>query len=126
MNNKGFTLIELIMVITILGIILLIAVPAVTSIINDSKVRKANVQEKTLEKAAKQYLSSPECFRSLPSSSGSIKITTLQDKGYLPDGIKAPNGGDIPNKACIEVTNDEGKYTYEYKDSSCSGNEITC
>ena len=37
MNRKGFTLIELLAVIIILGILMLIAIPSVSSYINSSK-----------------------------------------------------------------------------------------
>jgi type IV pilus assembly protein PilA len=37
MNKKGFTLIELLAVIIILGILMIIAIPSVTSYINDSR-----------------------------------------------------------------------------------------
>jgi len=36
-NNKGFTLVELLAVIVVLGIVLTIAVPGVTKLINKSK-----------------------------------------------------------------------------------------
>lgn len=36
-NKKGFTLVELLAVIVILGVLLLIAVPSITSVINNSK-----------------------------------------------------------------------------------------
>ena len=37
MKNKGFTLVELLAVIVILGVILAIAIPSITSLINSSK-----------------------------------------------------------------------------------------
>ena len=37
MNKRGFTLVELLAVITVLGLLLILAVPKVNSIINDSK-----------------------------------------------------------------------------------------
>ena len=55
--NKGFTLIELICVITILGLIALIAVPTVNTMIQNSKEDAYEEQIVTIEKTAKTYMS---------------------------------------------------------------------
>ena len=37
MNNKGFTMIELLAAVVVLGILMIVAVPTVTNVLNDSK-----------------------------------------------------------------------------------------
>ena len=53
MNNKGFTLVEVLAVLVILSVILVIAVPKVMSIIEDAKMG-------TLESTAKMIASQAE------------------------------------------------------------------
>ena len=55
MTKKGFTLIELLAVILILSIILLIAIPAVNGLIEDSKKGAAEASAKNIVNAAETY-----------------------------------------------------------------------
>ena len=54
-TKKGFTLVELLSVIVILGIISFIAVPVVSNIINTSKKKNFEVSAKGLVESAKTY-----------------------------------------------------------------------
>ena len=54
-NKKGFTLIELIIVIAILGIIAAIAIPRFNGIQETSKEKADDVTAKMIEKAAETY-----------------------------------------------------------------------
>ena len=55
MKNKGFTLVELLAVIVILGIILLVVMPSVTGILNRSQNRLNDEQEQAILNAARQW-----------------------------------------------------------------------
>ena len=57
--KKGFTLIELIMVITLLGILATIAVPVISGVINDSKEKAYEKQVSVIISAAKEYVTDP-------------------------------------------------------------------
>ena len=54
--KKGFTLIELLAVIVILGIILAIAIPSVALIIERSKEKSWENQQKLILQAAEKYI----------------------------------------------------------------------
>ena len=56
LNHKAFTLVELIVVITILGIILILALPQVSRIQTQNKYRKYELYQESLENAAKLYI----------------------------------------------------------------------
>src|SRR5574344_1493835 len=74
MNKKGFTLIELLAVILILGIIALIAIPAVNNIIKESKKEAAKV-------SASNYIEAIE---------KQATLNQLKNEKIIVDGIYTP------------------------------------
>ena len=54
--RKGFTLLELLVVIALLGVLLLIVVPSTIKILDGSIVNTMKIQEEEVENAAKIYL----------------------------------------------------------------------
>ena len=60
-NNKGVTLTELLIVIVVMGIIAAFSVPAVGSIIENTKKDAVLADALTIESAAKLYCSSNSC-----------------------------------------------------------------
>lgn len=129
MKNKGYTLVELLAVFVILGIIIMISVPAITGVINSSKDKSYDEQVKILENAARTYMSENSAL--LPDSGLSFNVTidNLKESGLISDKeIKNPNysSGSTDNKkknlyfnGCIKVTNTNNKFTYIYQDT-CS------
>ncbi|MBQ6495004.1 MAG: type II secretion system protein [Bacilli bacterium] len=57
LNNKGFSLVEVLAVVVILGVLAVVMVPAVTNIINQNKEDNLNNLKKSILSAAKTYIS---------------------------------------------------------------------
>ena len=95
MKKKGFTLIELLAVILILGIIALIAIPAVTNVIEDSKRHAAEVTAMSYIKAINDqnalYKLQPDKFT--PITSGDVEDLEVNLKG------------DGPSTGTVTITN---------------------
>lgn len=90
MNRKGFTLIELIAVIVILGIILVVAVPNLLSVYDDSKLKTEEIFLNNLSKSIDSYVS--------------LNSDTLKFAFYLDDAKKEEQEGDVTvYKATITV-----------------------
>ncbi|CCZ59936.1 putative uncharacterized protein [Clostridium sp. CAG:710] len=85
-NKKGFTLVELLAVIVILGVLLMIAVPAVQNVIKSSR-------KKAFESAAKLAIENAETMASSYNISGSAGqcIVFINDQNYTPKGGTATN-----------------------------------
>lgn len=116
-NNKGFTLIELLAVILILGVIALIAVPAVTDLINEAKV---GAEKST----ANQLVASAETYGALcqlrQDQTCIADFTTLTDETFK-DTLNVR--GDVPELTEIEtfeLVNGKVNLTYTKDNITCT------
>lgn len=115
MKKNGFTLIEILAVITIIGVVSLIAMPVVQKNINNSKEQAYNTQIDMIEKAARDW--SSENLMYLPELDGdSIHITlyTLMSLGYIEDSLINPlTDKYFDTETVITITKDKNKYKYD-------------
>jgi len=87
-NKKGFTLVELLAVIVILGIILSITTITVINTINKSQNESNQISDDLIKKAAELYISENSYkikseIEKSTNSSDSIEVMDLKEKGYL-------------------------------------------
>lgn len=104
-DEKGFTLIELIVVIAILGILAAIAVPRVTTSLNNAKNNADLANAQIIGEAAERYLTENSNISSIPASTDGAKdnIQTLVDNGYLNQYPKTSTGGSFTLVANIDT-----------------------
>lgn len=91
-NEKGFSLVELLAVVVILGLLSAVAIIGVNSIIKNTEKKYYDTQRNTLKMAAQSY--TQDNRSSLPKTIGSsteITLKTLQEKKYV-DEIKNRQG----------------------------------
>lgn len=103
-NKKAFTLVELLAVIIILGIILVLAVPRVTTMINKYRDNAEARQKDLISSAAEKYMVFEEITFEGATTEIEIKLSDLVSKGYLKDGLKNPKTGKTLNPASTKVT----------------------
>lgn len=86
MKNKGFTLVELLAVIVILAIILAIAVPRISSLIENSRSEAYRANEKMLGKAAHTYLAAHnDLIPAEIDGVAKIDINSLKNDNFIND-----------------------------------------
>lgn len=122
MNNKGYTLVELLAVIVVLAIIAGIGVVSINNSIKASRKRSLELQYETIEETTKSFcqkhlldeitpsatcnLKSENCCTKVPSE-GEVCYIVLDDliiEG-LTEELKDPlNGGYIDGQTLIEIT----------------------
>ena len=119
--RKGFTLVELLAVIIILGIILLIIVPNVAGILNRSQERLNEEQIREIESAAKQWgLRNLNIKDNKPYKGDNVisyvTIDTLQKGGFLEnkDVRDLTDNSDVSLNTKICVSYDNNQFIYEY------------
>lgn len=89
-NKKGFTLVELLAVIAILAIVLVIAIPKVQNLIEDSHEKTFRVSSYEIVKAAKYY-----CLTQKVSTLDFSSIIFTPSNGKLANGEKTLSVSDI-------------------------------
>lgn len=107
MNKKGYTLIETLATITILVIILLITVPRVKNLIEDSQIRTFESDVKTIIETAKlQYQTE---FKGIIDTNIIFEYGIKDGKTYqtnIEEFGKLQIKGDLPSHGTIEITSD--------------------
>jgi prepilin-type N-terminal cleavage/methylation domain-containing protein len=108
MNKKGFTLVELLAVIVILGVLLSLVVVSVNTYLKKAKETSLNSLVKSIEEASEIYLSdhsSEYPQLNVVGSSFNFELGELVDNDYIKkpviDDVK---GEDIPLTTLINVT----------------------
>lgn len=115
MKNKGFTLAELLGVITILAIIALITTVTITNSMKNSKEKLYDIQIDNIIVGAKTWASS-NVF-SLPENEGehiTITLGQLKESGFVENDITDPiSNRPFDNSMQIMITKVGNTYKYE-------------
>lgn len=128
LNKKGFTLIELLAVIVILGVIMVIAVPAVTKYINQSRKDSYISTAKSFADAVSTAATTnPGTDYQLPADGKAIVVDVKKVK--LNKGGQSPYtsedfGKDTNSFAQVIVYNNGGDYEYYFVSKDSKGNAI--
>ena len=112
-NNKGFSLVELLAAIVIMGILTGVGIVSVTYLINKTEKEYYKAQESEIIMAAKSYTQDNRSF--LPKRVGQknqVYLKTLQDKKYIGEVIDRNKKICDPNQSYVQV------YRYSKNDYS--------
>ena len=132
-QKRGFTMIELLAVLVILGIIMVIAVPSVVGYLQDSKQKYYEQLEDSVMTAGKEYFSDHRSL--LPRENGqiySVDIADLVTDGYTSDVLDSDGNGtctgmvyvkrlataDFEYHACIQCGKTDAEGNQEYISTS--------
>ncbi|MGN1342120.1 MAG: prepilin-type N-terminal cleavage/methylation domain-containing protein [Bacilli bacterium] len=120
LNKKGFTLVELLVVIVILVVIMSIAIPSVTSSIERSKQKQKDAKIELIESAAELYA---DRYKNTFTADSDVTVKELITEGLLTkEEAKDPfNEG---RTLCGTVHYDGS--TYKWNDTSASQSNCVC
>ena len=81
MNNKGFTLVELLAIVVIISVIATVAVPNITNEINSSDKHTQNVVDESIENASKLYVAKYYAKQFINGEQIKFTLTDLENDG---------------------------------------------
>lgn len=113
MNNKGFTLVELLAIVVIISIIATVAVPNITNEINSSDKHTQNVVDESIENASKLYVAKYYAKQFINGKQIKFTLTDLENDGLL--NLKSGVCDGFKNKDIV-VNNQ----VYDYKELTTS------
>ena len=109
MNNKGFTLVELLAVLIILVSISFVAVGGITSSLTRREEKECNEQKEFAINAAKIYFSQ--------ENTNFVLIDTLKSNGYIKDDSKINK---LSDRDEISIPASGNEYIYTSTEGSCA------
>ena len=116
MKKNGFTLVELLSIVVILGIIVVVALPQISGSIGSKKEKQYNKIVKIVENAGKVYLTEN-------GTMDSVSIDILIKNDYLTSGLKNPINN-TPLTGCVKKITSDGVTKYKYEVDNCPDENI--
>ena len=112
MNNKGFTLVELLSVIIILTLIMFLVLPNITNMVKNKETEIDELTFNIIKDATKLYIEdNNKLYKKINGNKYCISLIELVESGYLKENIKF-DGDDIINLKTMQVTYENG-FIYE-------------
>ena len=111
MKKNGFTLVELLSIVVILGIIVVVALPQISGSIGSKKEKQYNKIVKIVENAGKVYLTEN-------GTMDSVSIDILIKNDYLTSGLKNPINN-TPLTGCVKKITSDWVTKYKYEVDNC-------
>ena len=117
MNKKAFTLIELLGSIVILGLIALVAFPAILNFLSSSQNNIDEAKKSVIIGAAKEYVNDNiNSYKKESTLNKNIQTSTLISEGYITNKDIIDNSNF--NNTCTNVkVNSDKKYIFEFKNN---------
>ena len=124
MNKKGFTLIEVIMVIAIIAVLSIILAPNVMVFINKNNKKSCEKVISNIESATKMYVNQNKYELNFScNTSKEITLKTLVDAGYLTKNITNPINKEeisLDNTVSVTYNCDNKIFTYKVNGINCN------
>ena len=125
--KKGFTLVEMLAVVTIIGLLALLTVPAIDSIIRTKKDQVYEIQENQMLDALREYAAD-----NVLSLGDETTVTLLQLKqgGYIDKEVRNPKTNEcFKNSIQLTITRVDNIFDYEIVRSTidfCESDTCEC
>lgn len=117
-NKKGFTLVELVVVIAIIGVLAAILVPSMMGYVKKSRLKTANGNAKTAYNAVAEYVTDQETLGQLASVDNDTAVSGAKS-------ALASNGTDAGVVACdVENVIDDSEAIWHCQWKKTAGDEM--
>ena len=115
MNNRAFTLVELLAVLIVLSIIITITIVSVGKTVSDSSTKLSGIQKNNIENAAKTYYLKEGMNKNVTC----ISVNYLISNGYI-EGTEVidPKTNEVMTGS-VSITYASNQYSYTYQDEGC-------
>ena len=112
MNSRGFTLIELMAVVTILVIVSLVIIPIVDVNIKKSKNEMYSIQIENIRMAGQNYFSDNINLKPGTNSSSFVTLDLLVSNEYIDEVTNPKTGRPFSENIYVQLLNRNGSFYY--------------
>ncbi len=109
--KKGFTLVEMLAVITIIGLLALLTIPAIDSIIRENKETVYELQEKQMIDALKEYAATNALIL---EDTNTLTLYELKTSGLIEKNLRNPKTNEcFADNIELKITRKNNTFEYE-------------